>query len=106
MNLNYLEVTVDGQSVPNRALNPNFEADDFVSSYLSLLDNEYNKKKGLVINLLEFDKGYTLFLFDVQNYLSGKIMSKSMKGHLKVSIRFSKALPETINVLVDSFQRH
>ena len=25
MNLNYLEVTVDGQPVPNRALNPNFE---------------------------------------------------------------------------------
>ena len=100
MNLNYLEVTVDGQSVPNRALSPNFEAGDFVSSYLSLLDNEYNKKKGLVINLLEYDKGYTLFLFDVQSYLSGKIMSKSMKGHLKVGMRFSKALAETINVLV------
>ena len=58
------------------------------------------KKKGLVINLLEYDKGYTLFLFDIQSYLSGKIMSKSMKGHLKVSMRFSKALDETINVLV------
>ena len=100
MNLNYLEVTVDGQSVSNRALSPNFEAGDFVSSYLSLLDNEYNKKKGLVINLLEYDKGYTLFLFDVQSYLSGKNNSKSMKGHLKVGMRSSKALAETINVLV------
>ena len=27
-------------------------------------------------------------------------MSKSMKGHLKVNMRFSKALAETINVLV------
>ena len=27
-------------------------------------------------------------------------MSKTIKGHLKVSIRFSKALAETINVLV------
>ena len=73
MTLNYLEVTVDGQSVPNRALSPNFEGGDFVTSYLSLLDNEYNKKKGLVINLLEYDKGYTLFLFDVQSYQGGKI---------------------------------
>ena len=96
MNLNYLEVTVDGQAVPNRALSPNFEGGDFVSSYLSLLDNKYNKKKGLVINLLEYDKGYTLFLFDVQSYLSGKIMSKSMKGHLKIEMRFSKALVETM----------
>ena len=100
MNLNYLVVIVDGQSVPNRALSPNFEGGDFVTSYLSLLDNEYNKKKTLVINLLKYDKGYTLFLFDVQSYLSGKIMSKSMKGHLKVNMRFSKALAETINVLV------
>ena len=100
MNLNYLEVTVDGQSVPNRALSPNFEGGDFVSSYLSLLDNEYNKKKGLVINLLEYDKGFTLFLFDIQSYLSGKIMSNLMKGHLKVNMRFAKALDETINVLV------
>ena len=100
MNLNYLEVTVDGQSVPNRALTPNFEGGDFVSCYLSLLDNEYNKKKGLVINLLEYDKGYTLFLFDVQSYLTGKIMTKSMKGHLKIGMRFSKALAESINVLV------
>ena len=37
MNLNYLEVTVDGQSVPNRALSPNFEAGDFISSYLLLI---------------------------------------------------------------------
>ena len=95
MNLNYLDVTVDGQSVPNRALSPNFEGGDFD---LFSLDNEYNKKKGLVINLL--DKGYTLFLFDVQICLSGKIMSKSMKGNLKVSMMFSKALAKTINVFV------
>ena len=99
INLNYLEVAVDGQSVPNRALSPNFEGGDFVSSHLSLSDNECNKKKGLVINLLEY-KGFTLFLFDIQSYLSGKIMSKSMNRHHKVNMRFSKALAETINVLV------
>ena len=40
MNLNYLEVTVHGQPVPNTALTPNFEKGDFISSYLSLLDND------------------------------------------------------------------
>ena len=47
MNLNYLEVTVDGQPVPNKALTPNFEKGDFVSSYL---DNDYNRKNGIIIN--------------------------------------------------------
>ena len=44
MNLNYLEVTVDGQPVPNKALTPNFEKGDFISSHLSLLDNDFDKK--------------------------------------------------------------
>ena len=82
MSVNYLEVTVDGQPVPNRVLTPNFEKGDFVSSYLSLLDNDYNKKNGIIIKLLEYDKGYTLFLFDIQSYLSGYIMSKGIKGHI------------------------
>ena len=100
MNLNYLEVTVDGQPVPNRALTPNFEKGDFVSSYLSLLDNDYNRKNGIIIKLLEYDKGYTLFLFDIQSYLSGHIMSKGIKGHIRLTMRFSKALSETINNII------
>ena len=45
MEANYLEVTVDGQPVPNRPLKPNYAENDYVSSYLSLLDNEYSRKK-------------------------------------------------------------
>ena len=100
INVNYLEVTVDGQPVPNRALTPNFEKGDFVTSYLSLLDNDYNKKNGIIIKLLEYDKGYTLFLFDIQSFLSGHIMSKGIKGHTRLTMRFSKALPETINIII------
>ena len=96
MNLNYLEVTVDGQPVPNRALTPNFEKGDFVSSYLSLIDSNYDSKSGIIIKLLEYDKGYTLFLFDIQSCLSGHIMSKPIKGHIQLTMRFAKALSEYI----------
>ena len=34
MDANYLEVTVDGQPVPNRPYKPNYEENDYVSSYL------------------------------------------------------------------------
>ena len=93
-------MTVDGQPVPNRALTPNFEKGDFVTSYLSLLDNDYNKKNGIIIKLLEYDQGYTLFLFDIQSFLSGHIMSKGIKGHMRLTMRFSKALPQTINTII------
>ena len=32
--------------------------------------------------------------------LRGKIMTRSNSGHVRLSIRYAKALPETINVLV------
>ena len=100
MSTNYLEVTVDGQPVPNRPLKPNFTENDYVSSYLSLFDNEYSRKKGLIIRLADYANGYALYLFDIQSFLSGKIMSKSIKGHVRLSIRYSEALKETINVIV------
>ena len=96
MGANYLEVTVVGQPVPGRPLKPNYAEKDYVSSYLSLLDNEYSRKKGLIIRLSD----YALYLFDIQSFLSGKIMSKSIKGHVRLSIRYANALTETINVIV------
>ena len=73
---------------------------NYVASYLSLLDSDLNCKKGLIIHLSDYPGGYALYLFDIQSYLTWKIMSKSMKGHLRLSIRYAKALAETINVIV------
>ena len=100
MNANYLEVTVDGQPVPNRPLKPNFEEKNYVASYLSLLDSDLNRKKGIIIHMGDYPGGYALYLFDIQSFLSGKLMSSPMKGHLRLSIRYAKALAETINVIV------
>ena len=47
MMTNYLEVTVDGQPVPNRLFCPNVAESDYVDSYLSLFNSEYGKKVGL-----------------------------------------------------------
>ena len=79
-------MTVDGQPVPNRVLTPNVEKGDFLSTYLSLLDNDYDKKNGIIIKLLEYEKGYTLFLFDIQSFLSGHIMSKPIKAHIRLTM--------------------
>ena len=97
---NYLEVTVDGQPVPNRPYKPNYEENDYVSSYLSLLDTDLNKRKGIIIGLSEYPNGYCLYVFDIQSFLSGKIMTRSNSGYVRLSIRYAKALPETINVMV------
>ena len=100
MNTNFLEVSVDGQPIPNRALRPDYPNGDFVSSYLTLLDNHFGRKKGLIIKLSDYADGYNLYLFDIQSFLSGKIMSKSTSGHVRININFGSPLVETINILV------
>ena len=102
MDVNYLEITVDGQPVPSRPFRPNYLENDYTSSYLSLLDSDFDQKKGIIISKSDYPKGYALYLFDVQSYLSGKVMSKSIKGHVRLSVKFGSSLPMTITILVYS----
>ena len=100
MGVNYLEINVDGQPVPSRPFRPNFDEKDYVSSYLSLLDSDLNSKSGIIINPTDYPDGYALYLFDIQSFLTGSVMSKSPRGRVRLSVRFSKALGETINIIV------
>ena len=54
----------------------------------------------MIIKCSDFPKGYALHVFDIQSFLIGKIMSKSISGHVRLSIRYAKALEETINIIV------
>ena len=100
MDLNYLEINVDGQPVPSRPFRPNFDENDYISSYLSLLDSDLDSKSGIIIKPTDYPKGYALYLFDIQSFLTGSVMSKSPSGRVRLSVRFSKALSETINIIV------
>ena len=100
MGLNYLEINVDGQPVPSRPFRPNFLENDYVASYLSLLDNEFAVKNGIIIKASDFPEGYALYLFDVQSFISGGVMTKPAKGHVRLSMRFASAITETINVMI------
>ena len=100
MDLNYMELSVDGQPVPNRPFKPNFSEKDYVASYLSLLPNDSDRKNGLIIQLSDYAKGYALYQFDIQSFLSGQVMTTSGSGHVRLSLRFGTALPETINIIV------
>ena len=100
MGFNYLEINVDGQPVPNRPFRPNFFENDYAASYLSLLDNEFALKNGIIIKPSDFPEGYALYLFDVQSFISGGVMTKPAKGHVRLSMRFATAIEETINVIV------
>ena len=100
MGVNYLELYVDGQPVPSRLFRPNFDENDYVSTYLNLLDSDLDSESGIIIKPGDFPDGYALYLFDIQSILSGSVMAKSPRGRVILSVRFSKSLGETINIIV------
>ena len=75
MKVNYLEINVDGQPVPNHPFKPNYDEDDYVTSYLSLMDSDYKTDNGIIIEKSDYPKGYALYLFDIQSFISGNIMT-------------------------------
>ena len=101
MGLNYLEINVDGQPVPSRPFRPNFDENDYISSYLSLLDSELDLKSMIIVKPTDYASGYALYLFDIQSFLSGSVVKiTKWTIHVRLSVRFSKALVETINIIV------
>ena len=99
-NVNYLEITVDGIPVPHRPFKPNFAANDYIPSYLSLMDSNCSIDKGVSITYSDYPNGYTIFIFDIQSYLNFNVMTKPKKGHVSLNLGFSEALDKTINVIV------
>ena len=97
MKVNYREINVDGQPVTNRPFKTNYAENDYVTSYLSLMDNDYKTDKGIIIDKSDYPKGYALYLFDIQSFIAGNIMTSSPK---RLNVRFAQALKETINIIV------
>ena len=54
MGVNYLEINVDGQPVPSRPFRSNFDENDYVSLYLSLLNSVLDSKSGIIIKRTDY----------------------------------------------------
>lgn len=99
-NTNFLCLYVDGQPVPGKALELDFDAGSYIRAYHRLFTG-FNEDKGIDITREEFAKGYTLFAFDLSADLcNGPHLSLQHQGNLRLEIKFSKALEKTISVLI------
>lgn len=101
--LEFLSIYVDGQSVPSKAIQPNFAANNYIEAYQSLFSGlrKDSLDLGLYCTREDFAKGYTLFAFDLKSeILDHTHYASARHGNVSLEARFSKALPETINVLV------
>ena len=98
-NLNFIEFAVNGKSVPQEALQPNFSNLDTVTSYLTLFSNKYPHHKGNFIEREDYGNGYALFVFDVQGEADGDLMVKQKEGISRLQIRFAQNTAHGITLI-------
>lgn len=98
--IHYLSVYVDGQPIPGKPLELDFQNKNTIRGYHSLFSG-FNQDKGIYITREEYVNGHTLFAFDLTADLcSGGHLNLQHQGNLRVEAKFSKALEETISFLV------
>ena len=90
--LNYLDVTVNGRSLPReRPIEPDFKNNHFSDAYAMMFGSNWMQDKGTYISREEFANGYTLYVLD----LGGDSV-----GNVKLEARFAKPLENAVNVFV------
>ncbi|GFQ69522.1 uncharacterized protein F54H12.2 [Trichonephila clavata] len=97
---------MDGnRMIPSKPYQPKFDTSNSYSRcYMSLFTDlgRYHKDQDINISYSEYKDGYTLLAIDLTPDLSADGMHDSVlrNSNLALDIRFSKALPETVNLIV------
>jgi len=106
-NLNHLALYVGGEQHPINGYNPDFENKLYVREYLGLFEalNQLNTDSTLLLSKEQWANGNTIFGFnfapDLADDCNKMGYANPVKtGNLRIDLKFSKALTETINVLM------
>ena len=101
--LTFLAVYVDGCQVPAKPLQPNFETDSYIWSYVNLFSTtgKHAQVEGNEISRVYFGQGYTFFGFDLTpDGCDGGCIHLTRKCNLRIEMHFATALEQTVNLVV------
>ena len=108
--LNYICLIKENKMIPSKPYTPNFENDSFVRSYFTLFTElkSYYHENFPNVSYEEYKSGMTFFVFDLTpDYSASEThMSVITSSNLSIDLKFSKPLPETVNVIAYSEQRN
>lgn len=103
--INYLSLYIDGDQIPSKPLQPDFENNMFIRSYQSLFSGTgiHFSNEGNAISREDYKGGYFLTAFDLTPDMSaGSTHHWNLirNGTLRIEVSFVEALPETVNLIL------
>ncbi|GFU30336.1 uncharacterized protein F54H12.2 [Trichonephila clavipes] len=105
-NLNFIGVYVDGQPVPHNPLELDFSKDQYIRAYQTLFvgTDRMGQDRGIFISRKEYKDSNTLFGFNLSPDLcsSGEHLSLLKHRNLRLELKFSKSLEQTVCAIVFS----
>jgi hypothetical protein len=107
--VNFVEVSIDGESVPSRALQMKFgnneEDGNYIDAYLSMTKGLLSGYEDHSITREDYNSGYTFFVFDLEPELlpdndnEDEFWPSVKHGNLRIEFHFDVALSETISII-------
>ena len=100
---NFAAFYVDGQSVPARPLQPDFQANNYIDAYISLVTGTgiYQTNASNNIDRYDYANGYCLYLFDLsQQHDQQGYQAEIKRGNTRLELKFAEALPESVTAIV------
>ena len=99
-NVNFLSVYIDGQPVPSKPLELDFENKNYIRAYHRLFSS-FNRDTGIYLSREDFANGHALYAFDLSPDLcDGPHLNLQHQGNLRIEIKFIKPLKSTISVFI------
>lgn len=98
--VNFISVYVDGQPVPSKPLELDFDGNNYIRAYHQLFSG-FNHDTGIYLTRQEFANGHTLYAFDLSPDLcDGPHLNLQHQGNLRIEIKFAQSLEKTTTVLI------
>ena len=100
--VDYLALCQDGRQVPSKAFQPQFNQGASVREFYNMFvaTGRHLKDLPLSIDREEFERGYSLFVFNLTPGEDSDALSPVSNGSLRLEMRFRQPLPNTVTLIV------
>jgi hypothetical protein len=90
---NFVAFYVDGQSLPSKPLQPNYNSKTYLDVYQSLVSG----REQISVDREEYLKGNVLYVLDIIPYID---FNTKRKGHCRLELKFATPLPESVTLIL------